>query len=220
MDHNKTAFVKEIVDRMKTVLGVSKHSELAEFFGGSKSGPAVWISRGSIPIAELIQLAQDKDVSLDWLILGRSTHATGKLIESGVPGDPDSLAAYAELPVLSMDSLLVGLQSDQVWRIPHSWLAEEGLVSTDTFIVRAEGDAMAGTINHGQLVIVDRRPRSIDGIYLVRFGDTVRIKRVQHMVDGSIRLSHDNTAYAADVVQAAGQIQMIGYCHAMVATLR
>lgn len=71
MDENK-ALVQAIVDRMKAVLGKTKDVEIAEHFGGSRSGPAVWKLRGSIPMNECIELALQHDVSLDWLVLGRA----------------------------------------------------------------------------------------------------------------------------------------------------
>jgi phage repressor protein C with HTH and peptisase S24 domain len=83
---------------------------------------------------------------------------------------------------------------------------------------------MIPTIQDGQMVVVDRRSRDSDGVYLVRFLDTntVRFKRVQRMWDGSLRLSNDNPAYAVDVVSLddVDRIEFIGYCHASVQSVR
>lgn len=216
MDHNDD-FIAGIIDRMKTVIGASSDKELTSFFGRSKSGPASWKKRGKIPFNEVMQLAQQRGTSLDWLVFGRQPPAGGLTIEATAPGD----AAVAAVDLQVRPLAAWHEESNEVWRVPASWLDANGLSANDTIIVRAEGDTMAGTINHGQLVIVDLRPRTIDGIYIVRFGSTVRIKRVQQMVDGGLRLLNDNPAYADDVVAVAShvQLQMVGFCHGMVAPL-
>lgn len=205
-----------LIDRMKTVIGASSDKELTAFFGLAKSGPASWKKRGKIPLNEAMQLAQQRGTSLDWLVFGRQPHAGSLTIEADASGDAVAAIDVQVRPLAAWHE-----ESNEVWRIPVTWLEANGLSAADTIIVRAEGDTMAGTINHGQLVIVDLRPRTIDGIYIVRFGSTVRIKRVQQMVDGSLRLLNDNPAYADDVVAVAShvQLQMVGFCHGMIAPL-
>lgn len=209
MDNNR-AFIEAIIDRMKTTIGVSTDKALAEELGAAISGPAVWKKRGRIPFEECINLAQKYNVSLDWLVLGRLMHTTG----------PDAAELNAvELPVLDMETFYAEEKAATglSWRVPKVWLEQEGLTACDTIIVRIAGDAMAGTITAGQLVVVDCRPRDMDGICLVRFGDSLRLKRVQRMGNGSWRLSSDNAAYAPDIIKAADQQGLIiGHCHAVI----
>ncbi|MNU05715.1 hypothetical protein D3C72_2506130 [compost metagenome] len=53
-------------------------------------------------------------------------------------------------------------------------------------------------------------------MFLVVFGGALRIKRIQHMVDGSLRLTADNDAYTADVVREedVASFEIIGHCYA------
>lgn len=218
MDNNKSD-VAAIVDRMKVAIGVQKDKELAEYLGSSKSGPAVWKSRGSIPIAECIKVAQDKNCSLDWLVLGRGGFTTIG-VESTIT---DSQAATAgdqvAIPLFDMATYLIqGAAGGAVVTVPRGVLEEHGLCAGETMIVRAVGDAMADTITGGQYVIVDRRPRDTDGIYLVRFGEVLRIARLQRMVRGATRVSYENTAYAVDVIppEPDDSIEIIGYCQSII----
>lgn len=230
----KQIFVQEIIDRMKKVLGFSKDDQLANYLGKSRSTPAGWRARSSIPITEAIQLAMSHNISLDWLLLGRGEAEL--TVKPEVPGDTvagdtvagiilegvEDVPGYVDLPVLDMATFNAG--KDGAWKVPRNWLASEGLTVDDTVMVRAAGDPMIPTIQDGQMVVVDRRPRDSDGVYLVRFLDTntVRFKRVQRMWDGSLRLSNDNPAYAVDVVSRddVERIDFIGYCHASVQSVR
>lgn len=132
-----------------------------------------------------------------------------------------AVPGYVDLPVLDMGHFNLDIR-DLSWKVPSLWLDQEGLTVDDTIMVRAVGDPMEPTIVDGEMVVVDRRPRDTDGVFLVRFGDAVRFKRIQRMVDGSIRLSNDNPAYAVDVVKKGDEdtIEIIGYCHASVRSVR
>lgn len=215
MDHNKK-FVEAIVDRMKKVIGVTRDKELADYLGGSKSGPAVWKVRGTIPFEECIALAQKHGVSLDWLILGRGDDTTG------VPDAECDSPIYVELPVFDMATFSQrDISNLFTWRMPRAWLEQEGLDAAEAIVMRVVGDTMEGTIRDGQLVIIDRRPRDADGVYLVRFGGALRIKRMQRMVDGSVRLSNDNQVYAVDTIPGDdSNIEVIGYCHSTLSLVR
>jgi Peptidase S24-like/Bacteriophage CI repressor helix-turn-helix domain len=216
MEHNK-AFIQAIIDRMKTVLGVLREKEVAEHFDGARSNVSAWKRRGSIPFAECLEIAEKYNVSLDWLILGRGSMELGAA-PAYVPGPGEPGVV---VPAFDIDGLKE-LPEGQWWTLPAQWLIQEGLTGGEIVIVRAAGDSMSGSIEDGQAVLVDRRQRDIDGVYLVRIGGSVRFKRLQRMVDGSLRLFSDNPAYAADIIAPGDQdqIEIIGYCHAVVKRLR
>lgn len=222
MEQNKDR-VQIIVDRMKKVLGVTKDKDLAAAFGGSRSTPAAWKVRGSIPFTECVVLAETKGISLDWLILGRGPDPTEALAASGEDIEPLQ-SFFVPVPAFNMASSLQfdEMPPDHVWNLPRVWIENEGLVGNDTIVVIAAGDSMQPTIKADQLVVVDRRPRDTDGVFLVRFGDKLRFKRIQRMLDGSTRFSSDNAAYAAETLPPGeeSKIEIIGYCHALLAQLR
>ncbi|MDN4056361.1 LexA family transcriptional regulator [Massilia sp. YIM B02763] len=246
MENNKHQ-VHDIVERMKQVLGFEADVQLSTYFGGGRSTAGGWKARGVVPFKECLLLAVRHNVSLDWLVLGRGSQdaAEHAVAEAGaeegggvdvdstspqaveVPGDagiqmqPVDIPGYVDLPVLDMGQFDLDNRGF-AWKVPCSWLDQEGLTVDDTVMVRAVGDPMEPTIVDGEMVVVDRRPRDTDGVFLVRFGDTVRFKRVQRMVDGSIRLSNDNPAYMVDVVKKGEEdsIEIIGYCHASVRSVR
>lgn len=217
MEQNK-AFVTDIIDRMKTVLGVQQDKQVSEALGGSRGFVSVIKNRGTIPFAECLSMAIERGISLDWLILGRG--------ESGIGGEV-AVAVQAphlvELPFFDAGAAVWGeALAEQSWRVPAQWLELQRLGVGDAIVVRVAGDAMAPLLAEDEIVLVNREQRAIDGVYLVRFGAGVHFRRIQHMADGSLRLSCDNPAYAADVVPAADRdrLQIIGHCHSLVRSVQ
>jgi hypothetical protein len=219
MDENKVS-VTDIIDRMKTVLGVQQDKQASELLGGSKSFISVIKNRGTIPFTECLTLAIEKGARLDWLILGR-----GESGLEGVEGGPVAVQApyLVELPFFDAGAAVWGdALADQAWSVPAQWLELQRLGAGQAIVVRVAGDAMSPLLAEDEIVLVNLEQRAIDGVYLVRFGAGVHFRRIQHMADGSLRLSCDNPAYAADVVPAADRdrLQIIGHCHSLVRSVQ
>lgn len=203
---------------MKTVLGVQLDKELSEVLGGSRGFVSVIKNRGTIPYDECVKIALDKNISLDWLILGRGQK------EAGVVMPVAAIAPHlVEVPFFDAANFGESLEG-LGWYVPRAWLEHQGLAPGQVAAVRVVGDSMGNTLPEGQVVLVDLEQRSADGVYLVRFDGAApaHLRRIQHMADGSLRLSCDNPAYAAEVVPAAqlGQLQIIGHCHSVVRAVR
>jgi SOS-response transcriptional repressor LexA len=158
-------------------------------------------------------LATNEGISLDWLILGRDVPAAA--------GDSEQKhVLQADLPVFDSADFFEPVAT--YWSVPRRWLEQEGLDPLETLLVRSADDSMRDTIDAGQLVLVDTRENERDGIYLLRFGDIVRFRRVQRMADGSLRLSSDNPAYIPEVIRPdqREQILIVGYCRLAVLPVR
>lgn len=218
MDENK-ASLTAITDRMKLVLGVQTDKEVSVELGRSPEFVSVRKNRGTIPFAECVMLAMTQNISLDWLILGRGE----KDLPTSTPVTAYEVPEFLAL-IKVFDAGDVDDEPDEkkVWYLPRDWLASEGLDPEFSIAVRVVGDSMEPTISEGHTVLVSLKHRDKDGVYLLRFGDGVYLRRMQHMIDGSVRLSCDNPAYAAEVVPAADrhQLSIIGYCHSQLLPVR
>jgi hypothetical protein len=215
----KKVLVQSIVDRMKEVVGVKKDVELAEAIGASRSQPAVWKIRERVPLAECVAMAKKHGVSLDWLVLGRGTPGIEEP-ELTLHGDniaTGSSEDYVEFPAFDMRTFLEAETPRQIVKMPRAWLERDGISTDETFAMRIEGNNQAPTIGDGDVVVVDRRPRDIDGMYLVRIGDSIRLRRVQRMHGGELHLKNDNKSYSTDVipVDQVDGVEFIGYCFAL-----
>lgn len=88
------------------------------------------------------------------------------------------------------------------------------IVSTDPEIElhAMHGDEMAPTIGPGDWVVVDKTRRSAasPGIFAVREGDDVVVRRLQTLVGGgALRVSYDNPAYPA-FETSVGDVDVVG----------
>lgn len=215
---DKRALIQAIVDRMKTVVGVTKDVDLAEAIGISRTQPSVWKIRDRVPLPECLAIAEKYGASLDWLVLGRG--------QSGIDGSgaeptcyqaPLGDAMYVEIPAFDLPGYANGESSQKWFRVPRTWVENEGLQDSDWFALHVVGNAgnnMSPTIEDGDVLFVDRRPRDVDGMYIVRIGDAIRVRRVQRVHSGALHLLNDNEAYPAEVIEAgeAEGVEFIGYC--------
>lgn len=80
-------------------------------------------------------------------------------------------------------------------------------------IVTAVGDSMEPTLHDGDSIIVDRSETRVrrDGMYALRFGDGIFIKRVQ-VTPGGARLISDNGLYPP-IDAGLDELSIIGRCY-------
>jgi hypothetical protein len=216
---NKKALIQAIVDRMKTVVGVSKDVDLAEAIGVSRTQPSIWKIRDRVPLPECLAMAEKYEVSLDWLVLGRGqsvldeTRTKPDCSKGALFGDP----MYVEIPAFDLPGYVNGESCQQWFRAPRAWIESDGLQDGEWFALRVVGETannMSPTISGGDVLFIDRRPRDVDGVYVVRISDAVRLRRVQRLHSGTVHLISDNQAYPTEIVEAdqAATVEFIGYC--------
>jgi len=62
---------------MREALGVRTDAELARALGLRESAPGNWRARDSVPYRQCVEIATDRGVQLDWLVLGRGPPKPG-----------------------------------------------------------------------------------------------------------------------------------------------
>lgn len=213
--------VQMIIDRMKEVLSVKTDVELAEALQIGKSSIGVWRMRDRAPIPECVQIAQNHAISLDWLVFGRGK----KTLESdGVLPTGNAVSSpieYVEIQAFEMDDV-ADSSASKVIKIPRDWMTRYGIDNCSPAAIRVPGNTMSPTVEDGDVVIFDRRERDVDGVYVVRIADSIRVRRVQRMTGGSLHLRNDNPAYENDVIELGGtdHVELLGYCFLVLRQIR
>ncbi|WP_342632113.1 LexA family transcriptional regulator [Marinobacter alkaliphilus] len=210
---------EQIIHRMRDAIGARNDGAVGEFVGASKQAVYNWKNRGSIPIEYCVKFCVKTGKSLDWLIFGsESGLSVGEAAARyGVELDED----YREIPVYDIEaSAGAGSLFDQelvstFLKFRKDWLTREGLHVHNLVAIRVSGDSMDGTLADGDTVLIDRSKRKPDGVFAIRIGDTLRIKRLQMMTDGSIRLSSDNPVYQPEVIhpENLSHVEIVGQCY-------
>ena len=59
-----------LVDRLQLVFGAKDDTELSRLMGQKRSTVGNWRNRGSIPYTDCVEVAEEKGISLDWLLTG------------------------------------------------------------------------------------------------------------------------------------------------------
>lgn len=96
------------------------------------------------------------------------------------------------------------------FRFSRRWLAEQGLSGAQLSAITVAGDSMEPLLNDGDEILVDGTPRPLrDGIYVVRLGETLLVKRVAQTGAGRLALLSQNLAYPPIEV-AADEVAIIG----------
>ena len=143
-----------------------------------------WVHDQSEPSMKYVmRMAEVFDVSLLWLIYGT------------VPAAQNTVETPAAAMIIS----------------------EEGLKyvdSPDCLYYPVKSDEMAPTLEAGDTAIVDRHVKTFDqaGIYLVRIAGESLLRRFRRALDGSIRVSCDNSAKYSEVetLEAGSGVEIVG----------
>lgn len=214
---DKSRFAEQIISRMKNVIGAEMDKEVAGYFGIKQASVHNWRKRGTIPYDQCVEMALREDVSMDWLVLGKGD--SGQISEAleGYCVDNE----YTEVPLYDVEASAGSgsfFQNENIIghrKFSNDWLTQEGLNKATLALIRVAGDSMDGTLHDGDTVLIDLSKRKPDGVFALRFGDSLRIKRLQRMTDGSLRVSSDNEMYREEVVHPENldQVEIIGLCH-------
>lgn len=156
-------------------------------------------------------------VSAEWLITGEGCifkKNTGAVVSYE---DPD----YSEIPLYDVEASAGGgslFDNEPILsylKFRNDWMIREGVSQKDLVAIRVTGDSMDSTLADGDTVLIDRSRTRPDGVFAVRIGDGLRIKRLQQLVDGSLRVSSDNDVYADETIPKENleQVEIIGFCH-------
>lgn len=207
-----------IVDRMKTALNLKSSKDLAKYFGISDSSVSNWVRRNTVPYAECALITQKNKVSMDWLLFGDE-------FSNGKNNDAQNVSfdEYVSVPMYDVTaSAGNGCFFSEERIIGHlhylkSWIRSEGLFVKDLAVVTISGDSMSPTLNTGDAVLINTAHTRGDGIFLLRIGEALRVKRLQWLVDNSIRVLSDNPMYPQEVISSESfennSVEVIGACH-------
>lgn len=208
------------VDRAKVALGVKSDYELAHKLGVTPSSVGGYRRRSNTgPLEQCIKIADQTGVSLDWLILGKSgqkgeapsfVHSDMGNGTANVPFIPlYGTTVSAERGTLSDNGVVIG-------QVPFdsNLLSAYNLNPGNCACVPVVGDNMAPGPDDGDIVLVDLTRQCGDGVFVVRIGNNLCIKRLQWLTDDSLRIGNDNPLYHTEVLAAEGDdpLTIIGAC--------
>jgi phage repressor protein C with HTH and peptisase S24 domain len=97
----------------------------------------------------------------------------------------------------------------------YDWFEREvGISPKNAVVVEVRGDSMVPDLHDGELVIIDTSQNVFvdDAIYVLHYGDAIRIKKVLKRIDGSVEIKSSNERYGSEMLtpEQAQQVVIIG----------
>jgi phage repressor protein C with HTH and peptisase S24 domain len=194
--------------RIRQIRGGKSLTEFAAGFGIHKNTLARYEKGESMPDVEFLsKLCDIYRINAEWILNGiepmhkqDSNSSPMALVEqSGL--DPE---LYVYIPLYNVvasggDGAFPGDEEIvDALAFKREWVRSELRANPkDLALVMMTGESMEPTLSKDDVILVNRRIGSThsDGIYLLRAGEALLVKRLQFMPQGSIRVISDNQAY-------------------------
>ncbi len=194
-------------------------ADLARAVGVSDNAIYKWVSgRGQPSMMSLVNLSKAAGVSVEWLATGRGAPTKSRSeVQMAEPADAMAPSRHALRNVNGRGAIQNPQIVDYVSFQPE-WLGRAlNVDSRNMALVEVIGDSMSPTIDEGDLVLVDLREARFrhDGVYVMRTGGDLAVKRLQRQPDGNLLIRSDNAAYESatvkpDEVALLGRVVWIG----------
>lgn len=220
----------ECIRNRMTQLGL-KQRDLVERTGASRGTVSIWINGPSSPEGEyLLKLARALQTTPDWLISGKgaadqpSQSEPKNVIPVTVWDTPEDLdpSKYVIIPRVCVRFSAgagreISFEPDMhdkgnAYRL--DWIRSKGLDPQRLIVVIVDGESMAPTLPNGSAMTTDTRKNTLDhvvdgGVYAIRYGNELRVKRLRRRFDGALIIDSDNPAFAREIVEPH-QLEHIG----------
>jgi phage repressor protein C with HTH and peptisase S24 domain len=142
--------------------------------------------------------------------------ATRQIVRRESPVRGDGMSDFISVPRLPLEASAgpgaFGAEeiSYDTFRFSRQWLKEQGLEDAQLSAIAVKGDSMEPILQDGDEILIDRTPRPFrDGIHVVRFDDTLMVKRVAQAGAGRFTLLSQNLAYPP-IDASAQDVEIIG----------
>ncbi len=214
---------------LRRALGDTEREEFAERLGVSAASLARYERGDSSPNAEVLEsYCLQYGVDLHWLIAGQGSMFGEDKMESSIAKPSDAAASSNHRAIPHFDiraaagngsaEMVVDASSYVVF--DHTWFQRYVPPRAVLGVLEVEGDSMAPTLMSGDMVVVNMEERAISealkqgGIFVFSVRGDFRIKRLQPMINGDLRMISDNPRYETETLDAdmvAENLQIQGH---------
>ncbi len=218
--NTKDIYIMEmVIDRAKKALSLETDKEFAQILGVSTSSVNGYRTRGGdLPLDQCKKVAQLSGVSLDWLVFGDGDPIPSGLSMYGSTQSPN-LKAVPLYDVTASAGNGCFFENENILQYMYfnsDWMAQEGLYTQDLACLSVKGDSMSPALQDTDIILLNRAKTRGDGIFVIRIGDALRIKRLQWLTTGELKIMSDNPVYDTEIVNPKNMgedFEIIGACH-------
>lgn len=160
-------------------------------------------------------------VDLNWLLTGEDESINYLRAQTIKEEHSDDYAGYIQVPRYEIAASAGGgtiVQSEQI--VDHlafkgSWLKNQlGLSPANVAVISVFGDSMEPYLADGDLILIDTSIDRVknDSVYVLQYGESLLVKRLQIMRDGSVIVKSDNERYEPETFRgdSINQLRVVG----------
>ncbi|WP_157958285.1 LexA family transcriptional regulator [Salinicola sp. CR57] len=189
-------------------------TELGEAAGITKNTQRLYESDQRSPKADYLSTLANLGVDVQFVLTGLRSHPdkSDALALNGSVNDALPVPMYDIEAAAGAGRLFDAETIQSTFYLPVELFEAEGVDPAQVVGVTARGDSMGDTIRDREQVLVNRAQRTPDGVFLLRMGDELRLKRVQRVAGGAWILISDNPAYERELIKPEdlGGVEIIG----------
>lgn len=202
--------IKELRNKLKLT-----QTEFAKKIGVTMQTVQNWeYGKSTPPASALNAIAGVFGVNRDWLLTGVGAVFTGAGLRTDGQGDLVSVPYYKYVrPSAGLGLEIFNEQSDGEYQVPFAMFHIDPSIAQHVVILYVSGYSMSPRLDDGDGLLVNISETVIrnEGIYVIRWGDSLMVKIVQRIKDG-VRLisNHPDFSPVELVGDECADLQVIG----------
>ena len=222
-------------ERLKELIGDQPVGRFAAEVGLGDNLVRKYLGGATPGLDKFVQICNAKGVNPEWLAWGRGpkylvegayTHeppgehparepGSSELIESSDGREYVKVPQYDVRASAGRGELIHSEQIVDHIAFEREWFEREvGIPAAHAAVLEVRGDSMVPDLHDGELLIMDLSKNRFvdDAIYVIQYGNALRIKKVRVRLDGKIEIRSSNDAYAPEIVEPddAASIVVVG----------
>jgi phage repressor protein C with HTH and peptisase S24 domain len=153
--------------------------------------------------SDILSIADKTDVSLDWLLRGVGP-GPNDIFEIGNTKESITIPRYAIDAAAGDGAIALSQDVEDFFMVSRDWISRFAPAGARLGVIQARGDSMEPTINNADALIVcfDITKQNINegGIFVFSDSHGIKVKRIQVLLDGRLRISSDNERYEPEYI--------------------
>ena len=165
-----------------------------------------------ITIEELVAWGRAQIAKMD-----RAEYAAESAVEESTAPGYVAIPLYNNIRAAAGHGAIVEHERpDDALMFKEDWIRYElGASPSDLCLIRVSGDSMEPTLRAGDIILIDHRASRPDreGIYIIRMGEMLLVKRLQALPGAKVKVISDNAAFDSwtiDLVDIGNEVAIIG----------
>ena len=203
-------------ERIKTLINISGNKEKLWKVSGIS---AVMIGKYETGQSEpsrdkLIALSVATGVNVEWLVTGNGAMRRGE-VEGWPPEGYVSIPRYEIKASAGAGAMVHSEQIVDVMSFKSDWLKVSlGLSPASAAVISVYGDSMEPYLTDGDLILIDTGVNRVsnNAVYVIQYGDSLLVKRIQLKGDDTVIVKSDNPHYEPETFRgdAAERLRVVG----------